>query len=249
MRSSRHIYGKMSGVAGALSRMSFIAPLKNSLILDRGTGDPTFTRADGADRRATVVDYEGRVIAVKAGEARFTGARRVENLVASDVSGWATTANNTVGGSVSDPDGGTTAYTITATNANAYRASGVVYGVGSAVHSAWVRRRTGTGTVLFYNGGDGSATTDITSIITGSWQRISAGVIATAGAGTGNCGFRINTSGDAIDVWHPQAENVTGQSNQNPSEYVSVGTLSAPYHGAGVDGVKYFSYENGNTVV
>jgi len=43
-------------------------------------------------------------------------------------------------------------------------------------------------------------------------------------------------------------ENVTGQSNQNPSEYVSNGILSAPYHGAGADGVKYFTTLNGNTV-
>lgn len=33
-----------------------------------------------------------------------------------------------------------------------------------------------------------------------------------------------------------------------PHENVSVGVLSAPYHGAGVDGVKYFATTNGNTV-
>jgi hypothetical protein len=49
-------------------------------------------------------------------------------------------------------------------------------------------------------------------------------------------------------VAFPQAENVTGQSNQNPSEYVSNGVLSSPFHGYFVDGVKYFSYQNGNTV-
>jgi hypothetical protein len=38
-------------------------------------------------------------------------------------------------------------------------------------------------------------------------------------------------------------EDVTGQSNQNPSEYVSCGVLAAPYYGAGVDGVQYFNYE------
>ena len=43
-------------------------------------------------------------------------------------------------------------------------------------------------------------------------------------------------------------EDVTGQTNQNPSEYVSVGVLSAPYHGANVDGVQYFTTQNGNTV-
>lgn len=43
--------------------------------------------------------------------------------------------------------------------------------------------------------------------------------------------------------------DVTKQSNKNPGEYVSTGVLSSPYHGANVDGVRYFDYKNGNTVV
>ena len=45
-----------------------------------------------------------------------------------------------------------------------------------------------------------------------------------------------------------QFSNVTGKANQNPAEYVSVGVLSAPYHGAGVPNVQYFATTNGNTV-
>ena len=45
-----------------------------------------------------------------------------------------------------------------------------------------------------------------------------------------------------------QVEEVTGQSNTNPAEYVSVGVLSAPYHGANVDGVKCFTTQCGQTV-
>ena len=33
------------------------------------------------------------------------------------------------------------------------------------------------------------------------------------------------------------------------ARYVSVGVLSSPYHGANVDGIKYFATENGNSVV
>lgn len=36
-------------------------------------------------------------------------------------------------------------------------------------------------------------------------------------------------------IKNPQIEDVTGQANQKPSEYVSNGVLSAPYHGAGAD--------------
>ncbi len=45
-----------------------------------------------------------------------------------------------------------------------------------------------------------------------------------------------------------QVEDVTGQTNQAPSEYVSVGTLSTPWHGGGIDGYKNFETENGNSV-
>jgi hypothetical protein len=37
-----------------------------------------------------------------------------------------------------------------------------------------------------------------------------------------------------------QLEDVTGQSVQTPAEYVSTNVLSSPFHGAMVDGVKYF---------
>lgn len=40
--------------------------------------------------------------------------------------------------------------------------------------------------------------------------------------------------------WHPQFEDVTGQSVQTAAEYVSTNVLSSPFHGANVDWVKYF---------
>ena len=44
-----------------------------------------------------------------------------------------------------------------------------------------------------------------------------------------------------ISICRMQLEDVTGQSVQTPSEYVSTNVLnSTPYHGANVDGVKYF---------
>lgn len=46
-----------------------------------------------------------------------------------------------------------------------------------------------------------------------------------------------------------QFELTTGQAiSIVPSEYISVGILVAPFHGANVDGVKYFATQNGNTV-
>jgi hypothetical protein len=66
-------------------------------------------------------------------------------------------------------------------------------------------------------------------------------------------GYYINptaalTAPITVYVWGHQVEVVGGQSNQAPSEYVSVGMLAAPWHGNGVDGVKYFNTTNGNSV-
>lgn len=59
-------------------------------------------------------------------------------------------------------------------------------------------------------------------------------------------------SGDGVSgvyIWHPMLQNVTTQTDKTPGEYVSTGELSAPWHGAGVDGVKYFStYEDGTPI-
>lgn len=61
---------------------------------------------------------------------------------------------------------------------------------------------------------------------------------------TADCTMRV-WRGGTLEL---QIEDVTGQSNQNPSEYVSVGVESTPYHGLNVDGIKAFTTENGNTV-
>lgn len=50
------------------------------------------------------------------------------------------------------------------------------------------------------------------------------------------------------DVRRAQVEDVTNKLNQNPSEYVSRGELPDPYHGCGIDGIRYFTTANGNTV-
>jgi len=94
-------------------------------------------------------------------------------------------------------------------------------------------------------GGGNNGLTTVT--LTTSWQRFAASASSPA---SDNRFFRvqITTSGDAIDAYGAQSEEVSGRANQNPSEYVSVGVLSTPFHGTGVDGVKVFTTQNGNTV-
>jgi hypothetical protein len=102
---------------------------------------------------------------------------------------------------------------------------------------------THTGTATFTNNIPANFTTDGRVTIT----------LTCTGSGTFNVRIGLGVSGAyavnrTLVISRPQIENVIGQTNQNPAEYVSVGVLSAPYHGAAVDGVKYFPTLNGNTV-
>jgi hypothetical protein len=131
-----------------------------------------------------VDDHLGVWNQAKAGEMRFGGARRVENLL---------TATSTLG-----TQGVTT-------KAQTYTVS--MYGTGSITLTG-----TATGTL---NG-------------TGVSDRVSLTFTATAGSLT------LTVAGSVTD-----GQLETGSSM---SEYISVGVLSAPFHGAGADGVAYFDY-------
>jgi hypothetical protein len=93
---------------------------------------------------------------------------------------------------------------------------------------------TGTGTITY------------SGVAAGSLVGQGAGVrVATAPFTTTAGGLVCTVTGS---VTLAQLENVDGQSNTAPGEYVSVGVLAAPFNGAGVDGVKYFATTNGNSV-
>lgn len=205
----------------------------------------SFTRATAS----SIQDHEGRIVYPLSGEMPILGGRRVANVItgsSEDFSGWSKDATGTVTAGISDPDGGTTASTFTAVanNDNLYKALGSQ--TGTFLPSMWIRRRTGTGTISLAR--NAFTLVDLTSTITSTWQRILVPGVTASASSTIVIGIQLATAGDAVDIWHPMWENVTGQSNQNPSEYVSVGVLSTPYHGYFVDGVKYFSTLNGNTV-
>lgn len=240
------------------NRPSFEAPLRTDLNLASGIGSATYSRADGADRRATVTDWEGHIIPVKAGEARFTGARRVENLLsyseAFQNAAWlklgtgtiaTATDNNTIA-----PDGTTTGVLLDTSGAADDRiAQSLTVTAGTYVFSVWLKQVGAGGTVRVESSGVGTGGALVTPTTT--WQRFS--ITSTVATGGVLNVYPINRSSGGtatmVYAWHPELENVTGQSNQNPSEYVSTNVkTSFPYHGAGVDGVRYFDYQNSNTV-
>jgi hypothetical protein len=224
----------------------FFAPLLTSLSFSRGFGTPTFTRAT----TATVTDFEGIIKTVKSGEARFEGARRVENLVtnAEAFNSWGKQSITVDSNVEISPLGDMTADRV---NFQAVVASGLNSNnsaAGTYTVSVYAKIDTPGKSfrLLTWGAADGyQYSPEITP--TGTWTRYSYTVTI-----TGLSGFYIynQASGIAGSVffWGYQAELVNGQTNQNPSEYVSTGVLSAPYHGANVDGVKYFATQNGNTV-
>jgi len=215
---------------GGIGVIQFEAPLTNSLIPETAIASTyTFTRND---TDATVTDFEGLVKSVTADEARFVGARRIENLVVDSEdftnAGW-TKTNTTAAADQLTATGGN------ATTLDAYTAS-----AGDYVFSVDLKRVSGTGNIQI--AADSGTYTTVT--LTGTYQRFS--VQQTVAAGAKNTGIRIVTSGDVINAKNAQLELVEGQANQNPSEYVSIG--ASDDHGSNQDGVKYFNTQNGNTV-
>jgi hypothetical protein len=112
---------------------------------------------------------------------------------------WNIKTNLSIASGATDPDGGSTAFTVTATAANGrlLQSTAVAVNVNHTA-SVWLRRKTGTGTITWEAVDVGVGPT-IT--LTSSWQRFT--YAASPASTTFYYGFRINTSGDEIEVWHP----------------------------------------------
>lgn len=250
---------------GVIGRPDFEVQLTTSIIPARGTGPATFTRATPR----TVADHEGKLNTLLSGEVGFQGARRVRNLLSQTESfggnwnpaaaGIGTLPTKTVNyGGVAAPDGSFTAC----------RVQCALNGSVSSTDQSYISEGTNAPAVAdlcqltcWFRTTDGTTKTILTRIpnaqaaylvtITGTWRRYAIQMAGSGGANTFSPGLRgsVGTS-DSADflMWHPQLEVVTGQFNQNPGEYVSVGVLAAPFHGTNVDGVKCFDTYNGNTV-
>lgn len=233
-------WGSKAGIDAPSSKPLFDLPLIKSLVplSSGGSSTPTFTRAT----TKYIADQEGLLKQMLSGEAGFTGARRVFNSLATtseDFSNaaWVKDATTTVTGGQSDPLGGTAAYkleNVTAAHGIFNNYSGIT--TASNVWSVWLRGAVGGEVVRL-----GLDATTVT--ITTAWQRFT-----TSGTGDAFMRIRANAANQTIFAFRAMVETTLGQTNVNPSEYVSKGVLSAPFHGANVDGVKYFDTQNGNTV-
>lgn len=85
----------------------------------------------------------------------------------------------------------------------------------SFVFSAWVKRRTGSGSVFMTTDG-GSTLYDITSQLSTTNYTWVTGMSQTNGASTYSCGFKLATNTDAIDIDFCQFEPVVALNNAVP---------------------------------
>jgi hypothetical protein len=211
---------------------------KNSTLVNRGTGANTYT----CSTLRRVPDFEGILREVQINCPSFPGLRRVENLLTysedfsnaawSKIAGGSgsipvTTSNYSVA-----PDGTTTGTRVVFNRGAGSAGSdlsklqhsdvtGLTTGY-SVQNTLWVKSNDGkTYNMTLANGYSGG--TAIT--ITPTWQEFAYKSVAVA-ATTAN--FFLDLRGNVgtetiadISIWHPQLENVTGATNQNPSEYLS----------------------------
>jgi hypothetical protein len=193
-----------------------ITPSLNLNFLGNNRLDPriTFTRASTT---ATYVDYDGNIKTATNNEPRFDHdpvtlaplgflieESRINLCIYSQdftQTTWSA-SNSTKTTGISDPTGGVTAATITATSVNGSvqnAAATVVSGTTYTV-SIWLRRRTGTGAVGIR--AVENINTPVT--ITSTWARYSLTVTATQTVG--RVGVYCSTIGDEVDFWGGQLE-------------------------------------------
>lgn len=204
---------------------------------------PTFDR----NSAQTFTDWENNLVrASDNDEAVFTGARRVENLLADDSSEDFSVASWTKEGTA----------TVTGTNTLNFPAEGD--GVRQNLATTLFENKkfifsvslSGTGTCRIYTMASLGGSTIKQVTLTATPTRYTSGVYTALSTDPNRILqvqiFRIvGDTATTVTATNAQLEEVTAQTNQNPGEYVSTHTA---YDGQSVKGVRYFNYENGNTV-
>jgi len=260
--------GGAGGAGVVLGASEFYAPLTHSLVLTRGTGDPTYTRAT----TAWEFGNDGYLKLVPSGAARFGGARLVYNMCGCTSSevftagvGWTLTGLSAPSDNILLSHNSTSAQRIADVSVGPITAAGEYYTVKFRVKYIDIRYVQIAGTTSSFGSlqyanfdlvdkaySQTGCTAGIEDVGNGEID-IYATFLATTTATSSRGLLALVDSlaatrlavftGDGVkslNVIHYQFEKVTVQADKTASEYVSVGVLSAPYHGAGVDGVKYF---------
>lgn len=254
----------VGSVTGNDNALQFFADLTENNYLAKGAGTftpPSIGDSDGNRLRWDTLN--SRWEAVKAEQTRRDG-RMVMNLlpVSEDFSDaeWGHGANFTLTHGITDPNGGTTATTVTATANNGFFGDALTQTNGNTyIGSMWVKRRTGTGDV-FLTVGD-NVNTDITASVTSEWKRLSAADQVSSTAV--RLYVQLGTSGDEVDIAFAQVEDATGRLDlTTPSEYISSGKATGQEltpnggfdsdtdgYASGIPSVGVLSWDSGKAVL
>ena len=247
---------------------TMLANLTSSLILDEGTGGPTWSRPT----KAWGFNELGYLKELASGCAFFGGARLVRNTVrttSEDFSNAAWTKSNTT---VTGANTIVCANSTSKQSINQIATAAAVLTGQRIMYGFRVKRVVGgvdfiqiTGNSAAYGSGqyanfsliDGSysatgCTAKITLVGVDTYD-INASVVATNSGNAEACNILLINNmaegreplfiGDGVksfELLRAWSVDVTNYDAAYVPEYVSVGVLSAPFHGAGIDGAKYF---------
>lgn len=250
------------------------APLTTSLLLNKGTGTPTYTRTT----EAWGFNESNNLINIPIGCPDLDGARLVYNQIAGSSEDFSNvawiksnvtvTGTNTVVSSV-----GSSIQRIYNTNSYSFKFGGVYALTArlSYINHPFVQLNIGTGSSAGFCNFDllngtlfagGNATGRIVPVSPGVYD-CTAYITCTVGGYVGSAplvifinnlvtGITPSFTGDGIksfNISRLQISCVTGYSSVYTPEYISVGIESTPYNGAGIDGAKYFSTDSTNSVI
>jgi hypothetical protein len=249
---------------------TFLARLVSSLILDEGTGNPTWSRATAAWR----FNENNHLRSVPSGCAVFGGARLVYNTVRTKSEDFSNAAWVKVG-SITTPSANTmvcaNATSVQYINQSATGGSIIVgnvmqYGirvkkvVGGADYIQIAAPSAGFGTdqyvTLNLNTGDINAvgvTAKATLVADGTYDICGNFTCTVAGAydyfvvafvdslAAARLAAFTGDGAKSVEPLRAWSCNVTGYASTYVPEYVSVGVVATPFFGAGIDGAKYFT--------
>jgi hypothetical protein len=256
-----------SSAYNQLNLSSLHLPLTDTIVPARGASTPSFARATAAWE----FDNEGKLnLNIPQGCIRFGGARFVRNMWATksedfDNAAWTKTALTCSGNVITTANATSAQYISQQVSANTgstylqqWRVEYTNHAFvqiffGSAIGSGHANFDILTGQCAALDG----AACGMTLVSPGVYDIWARSIpSATTSAGSANGLAIVNSisstkiqsvTGDgvkSVKLVRTQYENVSGQADQTASEYVSVGVLSSPYHGAGTlstaDGCKWF---------
>ena len=197
----------------------------------------TFARAAG---QGTVEDFEGRTHECLDDEARFWKARRVENRFhySNDFQTEIWAQSN--GAVITSP----TTFTFTSGQNGlilqpvGQRTSGAGQRV---IYRSKMLSDVDVDARVVYRDADLQFSTNTFTLLAGIEQEVETAIRTTGGSGGGYWQIQLSapTENGTLTVTDMQYEYVTG-TQTDASEYVSISDIATPWHGANVDGVKYF---------